>query len=254
MDTTRVCARLAGALLLSATATSLIDRALIAPIVNGPDYLAAATAHDARVVAGAFFQVVTGMTCAGIAVVFYKVLRGRTPGLAIGSVVFRTIEGTFVLIAALGNLLVVALAQQAAAAGLDPGSAARVTGDLLRTWSQRASEIGILSFYLGGTLYYWAFLRTSLLPRWLPVWGLAGTALGFVAAVFTFCGAIALFSPVQVACNVPLAVNEIVLAIWLLTAGFASSSSPAPASLPAPESVPEGSHAGPLAGAVTDRA
>ena len=222
MTTTRASARAAGVLFLLATAVSLIDRALIAPILGGADYLTAAAANSDRVVAGAFFQVATGLTSAAIALAMYPVVARYAAGLAIGSVGFRLIEGTFYLIGALGTLLVVSLAHQVGAVGADAAAAtaAGSWGQVLLDLRDRCSQIGILAFYVGGTLYYLAFLRHRLVPRWLSVWGLASTALGFTTAVLVFCGAIGLFSPLQVASNLPIFLNEIVLAIWLLAVGF----------------------------------
>lgn len=231
---TRPSARIAGVLLLCATAASLVDRALIAPILDGPDYLASVAASPERVVVGALFQVVAGLTSAAIATAFYPVVRRYAAGLAVGSVAFRVIEGTLYLIGALGTLLVVTLAQHVAAAGADVSGAA-TSGQLVLSLRDRAGEVGALCAYVGATLYYVAFLRHRLLPRWLSVWGLAGAGLGLVAGVLAFCGAIGFMSPPQVALNVPIGLNEIVLAIWLLARGFNrpvpdGAPSPAPAS------------------------
>jgi hypothetical protein len=218
MTTTRASARVAGVLLLCATAASLIDRALIAPILGSADYLAATAGNSDRVVAGAFFQVATGLTSAAIALAMYPVVARYAAGLAIGSVGFRLIEGTFYLVGGLGALLVVSLAHQVTSGG--PEAAAAPWGQVLLDLRDRSSQIGILAFYVGGTLYYLAFLRHRLIPRWLSVWGLVSTALGFASAVLVFCGAIGLFSALQVASNLPIFLNEIVLAIWLLAVGF----------------------------------
>ncbi len=220
MGTSRSAARIAGVLFLFATAASLVDRGLLAPVLGSADYLTATAANGGRVVAGAFFQILAGLSCAGIAVALYPVIRRHAAGLAIGSVTFRLLEGTFYLIGALGALLILALAQQTTA-GIDGGSAADLSGQVLLTLRDRASEIGILAFYLGGTLYYLAFLRARLLPRWLSGWGLVGTGLGFIGAVLVFFGALGFMSPLQVALNLPIGLNEIVLAIWLIAVGFA---------------------------------
>lgn len=219
MGNTRSSARTAGVLFLCATAFGLADRALLAPVFGGTDYLGVTAVNGDRVVAGAFCQVLAGLSCVGIAVALYPVVRRHASGLAIGSVAFRVVEGTFYLVGALGALLILGLAQQTA--GVDGGAAADVSGQVLLTLRDRAGEIGILAFYLGGSLYYLAFLRARLLPRWLSGWGLVGTGLGFIGGVLVFFGALGFMSPLQVALNLPIGLNEIVLAIWLLAVGFA---------------------------------
>ncbi|HQY32636.1 MAG TPA: DUF4386 domain-containing protein [Propionicimonas sp.] len=225
-------ARVAAVLFICATAASLIDRALLSPILDRPDYLAAIVADQSRVTAGAFFQVIAGLTSAGIAVALYPVLRRHAEGLALGSVGLRFVEGSLYLVGAIGALLLVNLSGLAAGS---PESAASTTGDLLLTLREHASTIGILAFYLGGTMYYTVFFRSRLIPRWLSGWGVASTTLGLIAAVLVFFGAIELFSPLQIAMNVPIFFNELVVAGWLLIRGFAEPTDVASPSAPVPD-------------------
>ena len=94
---------------------------------------------------------------------------------------------------------------------------------MLLALRSHASMIGIVAFYIGGSLYYIVMARSRVVPRWLSLWGLAGTTLGLIAAVAVFFGAMTLFSPIQIAFNLPIALNEMVLAVWLITRGFATS-------------------------------
>jgi hypothetical protein len=214
-------ARVAGVLFICATAASLVDRALLSPVLSSPDYLAAIVANQDRVTAGAFFQVIAGLTSAGIAVALYPVLRRRAESLALGSVGLRFVEGALYIVGAIGTLLLVNLSRLAAA-GTEASSSAATTGALLLALRDRASMTGILAFYLGGTIYYVIFFRSRLIPRWLSGWGIAGTTLGLTAALLVFFGVTDMFSTLQVALNVPIGLNELVLAAWLLVRGFRS--------------------------------
>jgi len=80
--------------------------------------------------------------------------------------------------------------------------------------------VGVLAFYTGATLYYLVFYRSQLIPRWLSVWGLAGTVLGLVAGLLVLFQSIAVLSGTQVVLNLPIAVQEMVLAVWLIVKGF----------------------------------
>ena len=82
--------------------------------------------------------------------------------------------------------------------------------------------MGVLAFYLGASMYYYLFLRSRLIPRWLSGWGLAGTALGGFAALLVLFRVTGYMSDTQVALNLPIGVNEIVLAVWLLVRGVDS--------------------------------
>lgn len=93
----------------------------------------------------------------------------------------------------------------------------------------RPALIGVLAFYVGASMYYFVFYRARLIPRWLSGWGLAGTALGAVAGLLVLFRVTGYMSAPQVALNLPIGVNEIVLAIWLLVRGFDSTTAgPAP--------------------------
>lgn len=208
-------ARVAGALFIAATAVSLTDAALLQPLLTAPDFLTAISLDPGRVTAGAFFQVLTGLSCIGIAIALYPVLRRHSEGLSLGAVALRTVEGFMYMVSALGALLLVALSEFGDAAY------GAQTGELLLTLRSRASVIGIIAFYIGASLYYVVMARSRVVPRWLSLWGLASTTLGLIAAVGVFCGAITLFSPIQIAFNLPIFLNELVLAGWLLVKGFA---------------------------------
>lgn len=90
-----------------------------------------------------------------------------------------------------------------------------------------ASVVGVLAFYTGATAYYLVFYRSQVIPRWLSVRGLAGTALGLAAGLLVLFRAIETLSQFQVLLNLPIAVQEMVLAVWLIWKGF-SSTMPAP--------------------------
>jgi Domain of unknown function (DUF4386) len=70
-------------------------------------------------------------------------------------------------------------------------------------------------------MYYYLFFRSRLIPRWLSGWGILAIVL--MIAVWL----VALFNhqpmTTYVVLLLPLAVQEIVLAIWLLVRGFAPS-------------------------------
>ena len=69
-------------------------------------------------------------------------------------------------------------------------------------------------------MYYYVFYRSRLIPRWLSGWGIAGMLLmlgACLSALFTG-------NPVT-SCAIlihPIAVQEILLAVWLIAKGFSS--------------------------------
>ena len=82
-------------------------------------------------------------------------------------------------------------------------------------------DVGLLlTFSLGGLMYYVVFYRSRLIPGWLSAWGIVGVVLLMVAAVLIIFGVISPTSPGQIVLAVPIAIQEMVLAVWLILKGF----------------------------------
>ena len=229
-------ARVAGALFIAATVASLLSTALLNPVFSGSDYLVKISAHQDRILAGGFFEIIAAFASAGIAVSLYPVLKRYGEALALGSVGFRLLEGGLYLVAAIGTFLLLQVGQDTPAGSPIP-SYLRTSGALMQTLRDQAGLAGVLAFYLGASMYYYVFYRSRLIPRWLSGWGLAETALGALAGLLVLFRVTGYMSTPQVVLNLPIGVNEMVLAIWLLVRGFRS---------PAAESAPvrRGSDAG----------
>ncbi len=213
---------MAGALFIAATVASLLSTALLNPVFSGSDYLVKISAHQDRILAGGFFEIIAAFASAGIAVSLYPVLKRYGESLALGSVGFRLLEGGLYLVAAIGTFLLLQAGQDTTAGSPVP-LYLRTSGALLLTLRNQAGLTGVLAFYVGASMYYYVFYRSRLIPRWLSGWGLAGTALGALAGLLVLFRVTGYMSAPQVALNLPIAVNEMVLAIWLLVRGFRSS-------------------------------
>ncbi len=213
-------ARLVGVLLITATMASLVGSALLGPVLGGTDYLGDIYTAQGRALWGALFGVVAALTSASIAIALYPLLRTYARGLAMGSVGMRVIEASMYLVGVLGLILLVVLAQQHGRTAA-PQPYDQTLGALLKALHDQAGILGALAFYLGGGMYYLVFHRTRLIPRWLSDWGLLGVVLGFLAGVLVVLDVTSFGSPFMVTMNLPIAVQEMVLAVWLLVRGFA---------------------------------
>lgn len=78
----------------------------------------------------------------------------------------------------------------------------------------------ILSLSLGGLLYYYILYQTKLVPRWLSGWGLVGTMFTIFASLLLMFRLINLITVIYMALNLPMALQEMVLAVWLIVKGF----------------------------------
>ena len=222
MNTDRKVAIIAGVLFITATAASLLGNGLTGSILDAPDYLARVSSSGNRVIVGALLSFLAAAGSAGIAIALYPVLKKYNAGLALGAVSFRLIEAVFYIVGALCLLSLLTVSQQFVGAADQSASYFQNVGHLLLTTRDSAGFVfAVIAFCLGALMYYAVFYRSKLIPRWLSVWGLIAIVL-LLSAVF-----ITLFDgePYSISGNLvflalPIALQEIVLAVWLLVRGF----------------------------------
>ena len=221
MDPYRKNAIAVGILFLACTAATLLSYAFSGPYLKEQDTLASLAEHSGSVITGALMEFIWAASAMGIAVWLYPVLRKSDGALALWSVGFRMFEGIIVLIGTLCLLGLLSLSL-GSASGAVPGDAAlRVPGALMlgvRDWAQYV--LTIIAFNLGAMLYYTIMYRAGLVPRWLSGWGLIGTLMSLAAALITaYRQSFGEMSSHELL-NVPIALNELILAVWLILKGF----------------------------------
>ena len=231
----RRAALTAGVLFIVATAATLLSAAAEHPVLTGTDYLTRIAGNTSRVSAGALLELVAAGASAGIAISLYPVLRKRSQGLALGAVVFRALEAVMYTVGAVITLSLLNLARQYTQATALSHGGIRAIGDALTGVRQDAILAGVFAFVLGALMYYYILYRSRLVPRWLSGWGIAAGFPMLIACLS------ALFSHTPVTSFtiliLPIAVQEMVLAAWLIFKGFSPSAGqagPVTGSAPAP--------------------
>ena len=116
--------------------------------------------------------------------------------------------------------MLVTLSQEAANAGTPASAAFQVQAALLMAGREWLGMVAVLSFGLGGLMYYWVFYRSRLVPRWLSAFGLVAVTSLMVSGLLVMFGLVEPFSPPQLVLALPIAVQEMVLAVWLIAKGF----------------------------------
>jgi hypothetical protein len=221
MNTYRTAAVAAGTLFIIATVTSILGTGLSRPLLSDPNRLTMVSANPTQVIGGALLELIAAGACAGIAISLYPVLNKWSTGVALGSVVFRSIEAVMYAVAAASLLSLLALSGQfTTAEAADRGSLQAIGASLVAVREQ-TTLVGVLAFSLGALLYYWVFYRSALIPRWLSGWGLAAIILLIAAWLLALFTQTSMLSYVILA--LPIAVQEMVLAVWLIAKGFSSS-------------------------------
>jgi hypothetical protein len=227
MSSTRKIAVITGVIFIIATVAALLAAA-ITPVLNAPGYLIRLSANSNQVAAGALLYLIAAFTSAGIAIAMYPVMKGSNAGLAIGAVVFRALEAVMYMAAVVSLLSLQTLSQQVTSAGAAERNSLQAIGDSLVSVHDHAMLLGVFAFCLGAFMYYYLFFQVKLLPRWLSGFGIVAIILMMAACVLS------LFSDNPVTGYAllvfPIALQEMVLAIWLIVKGF---SQPVSATKPA---------------------
>ena len=223
MNTNRKIAITAGGLLITATVAGILSVVFTGPIPGSPDYLIKISANENRVIMGALCELIMAFAGAGIPISMYSILKKYNENLAIGSVGFRIIEAVIWIVDIIGLLLLLKLSQEFIKDAAPSSSFFQTLGALLLAVRYWADILAYLAFILGALFYYYIFFQTKLVPRWLSGWGLVGVPLWLSGTLFSMFGIISLYSTTQVILFLPIAVQEMVLAIWLIVKGFNSS-------------------------------
>ncbi len=218
MENTRRAAKAAGIFYIAAIVAGIIGMAIESPVFDSEDYLASAAADSLPLLLSGLFIMLMAVSVAGIGFAVYPVLKRRSEAIAVSYLGARIVESVLHLIGAIGILLIVTLAKDAIGTA-DPS--AQTTSHLLlavREWAYVAMDVAV--FPLGAILFYSLMHRAGLVPKFLTIWGIAAVVPYFAAGVMTMFGVLESTSSYVVYFNAPLALQELALAVYLISRGF----------------------------------
>lgn len=212
-------ARILGLLLLAALVCGLFSSV---PAIEKSDYLTTLATIEPQINVAILFQALMAIFYVAIVVVTYPIVKLNSPTQAVAYLAFRLTGAAFLVVGIVTLMLFQTLGQQVAQAGLNPPAYYESLGMLLRQTRDGLNHIGmILPWVIGGLFLYHAFLKTGLIPRWLSIWGFVGIFLALIATLLYMLSVVqGVSSPLYLILNVPLALQEIALAIFLLVRGF----------------------------------
>lgn len=170
---------------------------------------------DAGLIWGVILELIVALAGIGTAVALYPVLRRQNHAMALGLVGSRVLEAATIFSGAAIVMALVTLRQTGA------GAEALVTGQALgslRNWTFLLGQglIPAVNAVLLGTLLY----RSRLVPRALPILGLAAAPLLVTSAVATLFGLWDQVSTASGLLTIPIGVWEFSLGVYLIVKGF----------------------------------
>lgn len=205
------------------TVAGVVGGILLWPVLDAQDYLVEFSAKENEVRLGALFTLIMAVAVAGIAINIYPILRKCNESLALWCVGARITESVIFIGSAFSIVMLLTLSQDFVEAGSPSASYYQTLGD---SYLAAGDWLGVLAdivaFGLYTLFFYYLLYRSRLVPRFLSVWGFVGGTLCIVAGLSVMFGANS-SSMAVITLYLPIAVNEMVLAGWLIVKGFNQS-------------------------------
>jgi hypothetical protein len=165
---------------------------------------------------GAISTMFMALSVMMISLAIYPVLHKKNPSLALGYVGLRFLEGFIFIITAVMLLVLVTLSKDITDTGFMNNF-----GHLVLETRNHLGHVALdmVLFPIAALIMYSIFYYSKLVPRWLSIWGIAASIIYMSAAYMVLFGLEPL-SPIYMIMNIPLALNEVVLGMFLILKGF----------------------------------
>ena len=218
MNTYRKTAIIVGVLFISATVTSILSSVFLGSTLAAPISILTVNANENSVMIAVILELIAALSAFGTAVFMYPILKKYFESLAIAYVGLRLLENTFYILGVVSLIALLSLSQEFT--GLI--NAYQPLSNLVMLLYDWALLIGtVIIFGLGSITLNYVLYKSRLIPRWLSVWGLIGAVLVLLYGII---GIYKLdpnmISSILTVLALPIAVQEMVFAAWLIIKGF----------------------------------
>ena len=215
MNSDRKTAIIVAVLFIIATVAYSLGDLFLEPIIGSSDYLTKASANENQVTIGALLVLIDAVAVAGIGIVIYPILKKHNETFAFGYAGARIAEGVLFSVNVINILTLLTLSKEFVIAGAADASYYQTLGTLLIAAGDWAFLLGFgVAFTLSALILNFVLYQSKLVPRWLSVWGFVGAVLLWAYYLLQF------FSINLEVLFAPIAVQEMVFALWLIVKGF----------------------------------
>ena len=226
MNTYRKTAIIVGVLYIIGTVAGVLSVVVTGPILGASDYLAKVAANANQLTTGALLVLLMGLALAMVPVMLFPIFRKINEVLAVGYVVFRGALETVTYIASVITwLFLLIVGREYVAAGAPDASYFQTLGALLRDGHDAITTILIIVFSLGALMLYYVLYQSKLIPRWISGWGVFAILLHLATGFLIMFHLQTAFSTINMVMNLPIGLQEMVMAVWLIVKGFNPSAS-----------------------------
>jgi uncharacterized protein DUF4386 len=217
----RKTAIVVGVLYIIGTIAGVLSLVFAGPVLEDPEYLTKVSANENQIIIGALFLLTMGIALAMIPAVMFSLLKKHHEGLAVGYVVFRgALETVSYIAMAISWLLLLTISQEYVRAEASDAPYFQTLGALVLGGHDSIQSVLEIVFPLGALMFYTALYRSRLIPRWLSGWGLAAAIIWLVVGLLGMFHLITPMSTTQMLLSLPIGLQEMVMAVWLMVKGF----------------------------------
>jgi len=186
-------------------------------VKNATDYLSQIAENPGSLETGAALTLVMAFALALIPVFAFPVLRKYSETAAVGYIVFRGALETCTYI--IGAACCFALSALGAAYAAETDTSSLLgAGESLKAIMD--APLTAFAFGIGALIFYTALCKYRLLPRWISGFGIVAALLHMASGALVLAGLQVSFDAGSLTMNLPLAVQEMVMAGWLIAKGF----------------------------------
>jgi hypothetical protein len=210
--------KLAGLLIIIGMISGILS---ISPAADTSNYLIEAATNSNQVLISSIFQFILFLTYLGFAILLYPIIKKYNEWLALGFLSFRIAASLLLIIGTIILLSILALSQEFVKNTSENQMIFEAFGNILKITRDHINHVFmVLTLGIGNLMLYILFLKSRLIPRWLSVWGILGTIVSIFASVLLLFQLIEVITFQYLILNVPIAVFEFILGLWLITKGF----------------------------------
>ena len=205
--------RILGAAFLLQAVTSLVSGVILKVALIAPDDIRETMIrianHPWLMRANVFGEMITAIGVIFLGTVLYATLRRENEILALAGFGFYILEAALLAASRIAALSLLRISQEYATAGHPTGL--ETVGNQALASMNSGYQLLMVPFCLGAILFYYLLYKSSIIPRALSLWGLAGVSLALIGTVSSLSG-----HDLSFAIYLPYLPFEFVVGIWIL--------------------------------------
>lgn len=193
----------------------------ITPAIDHPDYLVKAAANVNAIYGNAAAQLALVPVYIIIGVLLYPILKQSNKYLAKRYLLFRITTALFLVTGVLSMFEILKLSQEFVAKGMIDLGYFRELGNTLQRQRDLNNHVWmVISITISNLMMNIILFKERWVPRWLTVWGFSGAVLTIGASILVWSKYLNVLTPAYLLLNVPIGLQEITFAFWLIIMGF----------------------------------